>query len=171
MLALKVGFLATPHWRPTQALLFRGKNIQWLPRSNVIRLSHSNSTPPLPLFTAAFRQAESQVEPSPLAVVDVDGSWTYGNLRRDVESVRRRLTNTHGGDLQEARVAFLCPNSYAYVVTQWAIWAAGGIAVPLSPLHPPAELDYFIQDSQADTLVYHPALKDRVQGLTHETVG
>ncbi|KAJ1661110.1 hypothetical protein IWQ61_000046 [Dispira simplex] len=171
MLAPKVWFMTAPPWRPTQALLFRSRSVQCLSENHVTRLAHSDTLPPLPLFATAFRQAESQAEPSPLAVVDTEGSWTYTTLRRDVESVRHRLTTTHEEDLQEARVAFLCPNSYAYVVTQWAIWAAGGIAVPLSPLHPPAELDYFIQDSQADTLVYHPALKDQVQRLTRDTLG
>lgn len=34
-------------------------------------------------------------------------------------------------DLEERRIAFLVPNGYDYVVTQWAVWAAGGVCVPL----------------------------------------
>ena len=33
-------------------------------------------------------------------------------------------------DLQETRIAFLCPPSFEYVMTQWATWQAGAIAVP-----------------------------------------
>jgi malonyl-CoA/methylmalonyl-CoA synthetase len=34
-------------------------------------------------------------------------------------------------DLCEERVAFLTPPNYQYVMVQWAVWRAGGIAVPL----------------------------------------
>jgi len=59
-------------------------------------------------------------------------------------------------DLEEARVAFLAPPSFAYVATQWGIWRAGGIAVPLAVSHPPPELEYVIRDADADVVVVHP---------------
>ncbi|KAJ1982021.1 hypothetical protein H4R35_000471 [Dimargaris xerosporica] len=68
-------------------------------------------------------------------------------------------------DLNEARIAFLCPNGYAYVAAQWAIWAAGGIAVPLSTLHPTQELQYFLTDSQATVLLFHPDHTAKVEAL------
>src|SRR6185503_2355074 len=56
-------------------------------------------------------------------------------------------------DLDEARVGFLVTPGFEYVAVQWGIWLAGGIAVPLPLSHPPAELAYLIQDSDASLVV------------------
>jgi malonyl-CoA/methylmalonyl-CoA synthetase len=53
-------------------------------------------------------------------------------------------------------VAFLTPPGMDYVATQWGVWRAGGIAVPLCVLHPEPELAYVIDDSQASIVVAHP---------------
>jgi malonyl-CoA/methylmalonyl-CoA synthetase len=53
-------------------------------------------------------------------------------------------------------VAFLAPPGFAYVATQWGIWRAGGIAVPLAVAHPPPELEYVIRDADAEVVVVHP---------------
>ena len=69
-------------------------------------------------------------------------------------------------DLAEARVAFLAPAGFAYVATQWGIWRAGGVAVPLAVSHPPPELEYVIRDADAEVVVVHPdfaAVMERVQ--------
>jgi len=54
-----------------------------------------------------------------------------------------------GDDLREARVAFLASPGFHYVATQWGIWRAGGVAVPLATSHPPPELEYVIRDADA----------------------
>ena len=58
-----------------------------------------------------------------------------------------------GHDLDLTRVAFLVQPGLDYVRVQWAIWRAGGIAVPLSPSQPAAEWDYIIGDSAAALVV------------------
>jgi malonyl-CoA/methylmalonyl-CoA synthetase len=58
-----------------------------------------------------------------------------------------------GPDLDEARVAFLVPPSFAYVVIARGIWLAGGVAVPLAVSHPPAEHEHVIRDSGASIVV------------------
>ena len=58
-----------------------------------------------------------------------------------------------GGDLQEARVAYLVPPSFAHVVISRAVWLAGGVAVPLATSHPPAELEYVVRDSGASIVI------------------
>ena len=57
------------------------------------------------------------------------------------------------GDLDEERVLFLVAPGFPWVAVQWGIWRAGGIAVPLPLGSPPAELEYFIDDTQAGTLL------------------
>ena len=68
----------------------------------------------------------------------------------EVAEVSMLLTLSHylyysnSGDLKGKRVAFLAPPSAAYVITQWAIWRSGGVAVPLCITHPPAERQYYV---------------------------
>ena len=38
---------------------------------------------------------------------------------------------------------------------QWAIWRAGGVAVPLCTGHPPPERQYTIENADCDTIVLH----------------
>lgn len=42
---------------------------------------------------------------------------------------------------------------YAYVTTQWAIWRAGGIAVPICVSYPPPSIRYVLEDAQVSTIV------------------
>ncbi|KAJ1993892.1 hypothetical protein H4R33_000461 [Dimargaris cristalligena] len=101
------------------------------------------------------------------AIVDAQGEHSYARLQHDITKLRNSLlAQTKDHNLKEERVAYLCPNGYHYVPTQWSIWASGGIAVPLSHLHPPAEMEYFIRDSQASTLIYHPAFESTIEKLS-----
>ena len=98
------------------------------------------------------------------AVIAPGGKFTYGDLLS--ASARAAACLLDGAaDLAEARVAFLMPSGFAWVATQWGIWCAGGIAVPLSPLHPPPELEYVITDADADIVVAHPDLADRIRPI------
>ena len=68
-------------------------------------------------------------------------------------------------DLKEMRVAFLAPPGFRYVATQWGIWRAGGIAVPLAVMHPRPELEYVVDDSGAEILVAHPNFEARARPI------
>lgn len=65
--------------------------------------------------------------------------------------------------MQEARVSFLTPRTYDYVRTQWGIWRAGGVAVPLTSAHPPSEWEYLIKDSQSSLVVVHPVYEAQMR--------
>lgn len=43
------------------------------------------------------------------------------------------------------RVAVLTPNTAQYVISVWAVWMAGGVAVPLCRAHPPSSHQYYLQ--------------------------
>ncbi|UFP93542.1 acyl-CoA synthetase [Gloeobacter morelensis] len=92
------------------------------------------------------------------AIVTADGQFTYQDLLRLSGQVATRLL---GGadDLWEQRVAFLVPAGFEYVATQWGIWRAGGIAVPLCVSHPRPELEYVIIDSGASIVITHPSFE------------
>jgi malonyl-CoA/methylmalonyl-CoA synthetase len=86
-------------------------------------------------------------------LVDSQGAFTYDDL---LDASSRLATALLAGreDLQEERVAFLVTPGFRWVATQWGIWRAGGIAVPLPLLSPRSELEYFIGDTGASTLVF-----------------
>jgi malonyl-CoA/methylmalonyl-CoA synthetase len=101
------------------------------------------------------------------ALVTSEGTFSYGDL---LDASRRAAATLLAGrkDLEGARVCFLVPPGWDYVVTQWAIWRAGGLAVPMAVSHPPAELAFVLDDAEPDTVVLHAALEDRVAGLVQE---
>lgn len=77
---------------------------------------------------------------------------SYSELLRQSEAIAAALL--HGAsDLEEARIAFLAPAGFEYVSMQWAIWRAGGIAVPLSVSATASELAYVLQDSGVRTIL------------------
>ncbi|KAL5359904.1 hypothetical protein BJX96DRAFT_184024 [Aspergillus floccosus] len=121
------------------------------------------SIPSLPLFVAAKRHAEET--PHKVAVIDATKAqrFTYRQLLADAAALKQRLLQElqlpDGADLDERRIAFLTPNGYDYVVTQWAVWAAGGVCVPLCTSHPVKELLYTIGDSDPSLVILHPAFK------------
>jgi malonyl-CoA/methylmalonyl-CoA synthetase len=98
------------------------------------------------------------------AIIASEGSFTYDELD---DASRRVAGALLGGreDLEQARVAFLVPPSFAYAATQRGIWSAGGVAVPLAVSHPPAELEYVVRDSGAQTVVGHPTFAGTLQPL------
>ena len=89
------------------------------------------------------------------AIIDANGTYSYEQL----DDASRRVAGAllaDNADLNQTRVAFLVPPSFAYAAVQRGIWRAGGVAVPLAVSHPPAELEYVIRDSGASVVVGDP---------------
>src|SRR5271165_414543 len=87
------------------------------------------------------------------AIVDSGGSYSYAQLLEASARVAAALLDGRE-DLREERVAFLITPGFAWVAVQWGIWRAGGVAVPLPLNSTRAELEYFIDDTQASVLVF-----------------
>ncbi len=86
-----------------------------------------------------------------LAIVDPGGHWTFAA----VDDAATRLAGAlpiEPGD----RVAIICRPGHDAVVATLAVWHAGGVAVPLHPPHPDAELGYVVADSGAAVVVASP---------------
>ncbi|EFQ25433.1 AMP-binding enzyme [Colletotrichum graminicola] len=114
-------------------------------------MASTASLPKLPLFEAISRH-----DPESTAVVhSLSGRrFKYGELLGDVRRARDKLLDSAGKqDLNGERIAFLVENSYDYVVTLLAAFAARSIAVPLSPAFPAPELQYILDQSEASLLV------------------
>jgi malonyl-CoA/methylmalonyl-CoA synthetase len=99
-----------------------------------------------------------------LAVSAPEGEFRYHHLLAASAAVAAGLL-AGAADLGEARVAYLVPPGFTYVAVQWGIWRAGGVAVPLAVVHPPAELAYYVEDSGASVVVAHPDMADRVRPI------
>jgi malonyl-CoA/methylmalonyl-CoA synthetase len=86
------------------------------------------------------------------AIVLENRSYTYSELLNASASLAAQLLND-AADLNEARVAFMVNAGFDYVTTQWAIWRAGGVAVPLCLTHPFPSIQYVLEDTDAAILV------------------
>lgn len=98
------------------------------------------------------------------AIIDPTGHHSYETLLLTAQRIAGSLLGNHQ-DLSETRVAFLVPSGLDYVATQWGIWLAGGMAVPLCPAHPVPELEYVIENSEATILVGAGGLQEKLQPL------
>jgi malonyl-CoA/methylmalonyl-CoA synthetase len=124
----------------------------------------------LPLIALAQRHGERT------AIVDAQGSYTYNDLldasarvaatllggRDDLDDVNG-LTDL--SDLNGERVAFLLTPGFPWVATQWGIWRAGGIGVPLPCNSAKPELEFLIDDTKASTLVFDAAAEPLLRAL------
>ena len=86
------------------------------------------------------------------AVASPDGTLTYAELESRSGGIAASLLGEQP-DLATARVALLLPPGPDFVAALCGIWRAGGIAVPLCPVHPPPEMARVLQDSGAGLLV------------------
>ena len=101
-----------------------------------------------------------------IAIVDGPRTLDYAGL--DAASIRAADVLLAGrDDLREERIAFLVAPGIDWVVTQWAIWRAGGIAVPLAPSHPPPELARVIEDSSASLVIVDNDDIHRIEALAY----
>ena len=105
--------------------------------------------------------------PTKTAIVATEGTFTYQDLLETSAKIATKLLDNIA-DLQEQRVAFLIPSGFQYVATQWGIWRAGGVAVPLCVSHPKPELDYVISDSGASIIIAHPSFENLLRPIAEE---
>jgi len=116
-------------------------------------LSHIKSG--IPLIDNAKKNRQNT------AIIADGRTYTYEELSAVSYRVASYLLSKEP-DLHEKRVAFLIPPGFEYVAVQWGIWRAGGVCVPLSLFHPRPELEYVIQDSNAEVILAHPVCFERL---------
>lgn len=99
------------------------------------------------------------------AIGDCGRWYTYSDL---LHASAQLATQWLAGqsDLAEARVAFMVGPGFDYVRTQWAIWRAGGVAVPLCITHPLPALQYVLADTQPTLVVVEPTYAAQIATLT-----
>lgn len=97
-----------------------------------------------------IRHASKQLEKT--AIVSDGKNYTYENLLSASYQLACVLLDGQK-DLNEARVAFMVNPSFEYVATQWGIWRAGGVAVPLALSYPLPSIKYVLEDTEAKIVV------------------
>ncbi|MDX1623541.1 MAG: acyl-CoA synthetase [Gemmatimonadota bacterium] len=102
-----------------------------------------------------------------LAVVDEGGERSWGEVRAAAEGVAAWLADTLE-DPRGAFIATLAPPGAGWVSALLGIWRAGGIAVPLAPSHPEAELAYVLDDAGADAVLVEEPMEERISPLARE---
>jgi len=108
--------------------------------------------------------------PDAIAVSGAGGARTsYGALARaaDAATVALRAQGVGPGDT----VAFLVDPGPLYVEVLLAIWRAGAIAVPLSPLHAVPELAHVVENAAPMALIASGLLAPRLTGMRSPLTG
>ena len=104
-----------------------------------------------------FEQAKKHLTND--AIIHDGVIYKYEQLIANAEKFSGILLN-NTPDLNQARVAFMVPPGFDYVKTLWAIWIAGGVAVPLCITHPLPSLEYVLDDTQSSILVISQEFKE-----------
>jgi malonyl-CoA/methylmalonyl-CoA synthetase len=112
-----------------------------------------------------FHQA--QKHSTRTAIISNGEHYTYQNVLDESTGFTSVLLE-NAFDLAEGRVAFMVESSFEYVKVQWAIWKAGGVAVPLCTTHPLPSLQYVIEDAGAEIIVVSPQFEDILRPLAQE---
>src|SRR5215203_2429286 len=94
----------------------------------------------------------------------IAGGTTYGELARRSALVARGLLGARPS-LEGARIGVLLPPGPLFVEVLLGIWRAGGVAVPLSPLHPPPEVTHICAVAAPEAVVVEPALARHLDAL------
>jgi len=104
-----------------------------------------------------FEQAKKHLDND--AIIHDGVIYKYEQLLASSHKFSGILLN-ESSDLNEARITFMVQPGLHYVSTLWAIWLAGGVAVPLCITHPLPSLEYVLVDTQSTILVISKEFKE-----------
>jgi fatty-acyl-CoA synthase len=116
--------------------------------------------PPLLRQTISQNLAETAARcPDRDALVDVPSGrrWTYAEFHRDVRALATGLHRygVRTGD----RVGIWGPNTWEWVLVQYATAELGAVLVNINPAYRPNELAYVLRQSGISTVVAHPPFR------------
>lgn len=94
-----------------------------------------------------------------IAVIDSKGIYSYSELHRSAVLTAKQIKNQ---TTDNSPLLYMLPSGFDYLKAQWAIWLCGRIAVPVHIAHPKEEIDYLIEDTGSDLLIYDDAVIDHI---------
>lgn len=101
------------------------------------------------------------------AIIFNDLTFTYREFNSRVNQTATALDQL--GVKQGDRVALLLLNSNAFLETLFACAKLGAIAVPINFRLSPAEINFILNDAQANVLLYHPVFKELFEPIRAES--
>lgn len=129
----------------------RSLRISTLLRRHVaVRPDHQRSLSS-PATLSPVLDALAKHDPQKKAVSDSLDSHTYHSLISSVQSLQTQIP--------KAPVAIFLPPDRTFVQSLLAVWAAGGIPVPLSPLYPAAALSPLLDTVQPSRVISSSTLR------------
>ncbi|TRY72481.1 hypothetical protein TCAL_01042 [Tigriopus californicus] len=130
----------------------------------------SHSLPPpvpaLKLHRPVYAQA--QAFKTRIAVCDNDGNFLYEDIFRRSLDLSQMIADMLPSQAPHQRIAILCPNGASHVITQWACWMSGHIAVPLNQAQTPAEMEFCLQDSDCSLVISAKSQIDRINDVAQK---
>ncbi|MFA7615166.1 MAG: acyl-CoA synthetase [Weeksellaceae bacterium] len=90
-----------------------------------------------------------------VAIIGSKGTYTYSELYRSSILTAKRIISQTDSD---SPLLYMLPSGFDYLKVQWAIWLCGRIAVPVHVAHPKEEIDYLIEDTGSDLLIYDDSI-------------
>src|SRR4051794_36116283 len=96
-------------------------------------------------------------------------SWTYAGLDDATDRIANALRDV--GVRPGDRVALFLPNCPELILSYFACFKLGAVAVPLNYRYRQAEARYALEHSGAATLIVHPDLAAEVQSLPLDALG
>jgi long-chain acyl-CoA synthetase len=102
-----------------------------------------------------------------VATIFFDQKLTYLQLR---DQVRRLATALRGMGVEKGdRVALMLPNSPQMVIAYYGVLEAGAVVTNISPLHVEPEIEFEVNDSGSETLIYLDLFDSRIQAVRGNT--
>ncbi len=98
-----------------------------------------------------------------VATIFFDQKLTYGQVR---DHVRRLATALRGMGVQKGdRVALMLPNCPQMVISYYGVLEAGAVVTNISPLHVEREIEFELNDSGSETIIYLDLFDSRIQAV------
>jgi malonyl-CoA/methylmalonyl-CoA synthetase len=112
-------------------------------------------------------RSHAEARPDSVAITDIPNglSITYPAFLQDIVSLGGALLSGSETDLDEARVVVLCEKGYLVALCLVAVWAAGGLAVPILPSLPIPEQSYIVENSESTIILCDEKNKQRSEAL------
>ncbi|MBB6448785.1 long-chain acyl-CoA synthetase [Geomicrobium halophilum] len=121
--------------------------------------------PNLSVYDFLERTAEDYGEV--LAVIDGEMTYTYEELREEVQRFASSLSNI--GLQKGDRVALMLPNSVEYIMSYFAVQRLGGIIVQVNPMYQEGELEHIFQQTHPLMLIGEAKQKEKIQTMKGPT--
>jgi len=125
-----------------------------------LNLSQFRRQPHLPVYTQIENHRNK------IAISDVNGDYLYEDVYMRSWDLAKGIIGLLGDNNQGRRICFLCPSGLTHVITSWACWMSGNVAVPLCPSSDQARLEHLMLDSACSVVVTTKDQVERVHPIT-----